>query len=911
MKKEMLINVLQQEESRIAIVEDGVLEELYVERASQESYVGNIYKGKVVNIEAGIQAVFIDFGIGRNGFLHLSDVDPVYYKHLLSREAREQMDAEEGNAPPRPRKPREKPAPRLTAPESVRSDPHPDSLSEPEPPKPPRAVRVATPIIEDDDDDDFGFGIGLHEDEEPTTQPNEPVELEVAEEVMAETHESPLTDHLEEISPTPMIEIEEEDFSDFGIGLLDDEPEHQPEASARADSSNEPERQPEASARADSIDEPDTIDDEPEPTNDVLDDLIGDIESPSEKPKPRRKKSKTGDAKSKAKPKRKKKADAEETSDDDKPKPMEGAERRTSSDDEPEIKPFFEGDFSDDFDINGPNDRFSKKPRSIRKEPDDVRLEEDDSLGFPEDDDEDIEEAEIVSEHDDEDDDEEGEIYIPQVGRGFNDNEDGEFVGTSTRPERGGRGGDRGGRPQRGRSNDRGGRPQRGGPSGGRPASRERSFPRPPIQEIFKRGQEVIVQVIKEGIGTKGPTLSTFISIAGRYLVLMPSLKRVGVSRKIEDVDARKRLREIMNQIEPPEGVGFIVRTAAVDRNEEELHNDLAYLLRLWQVVARRIRKMPAPVEIYRESDMITRTIRDIFTADIDTIWVDEERAFAHASDFLQIVMPRYADRIRFFSNTEPLFNKYRIEHEIAQISNKRVDLPQGGSLIIEQTEALVAIDVNSGNFRAENNAEETAYQMNMLAAKEIARQLRLRDLGGVIVNDFIDMRDEKHRRNVENVLRKAMTRDRARHKVLRISQFGIIEMTRQRIQPSLKKRIFDECSHCRGTGYVKTHETMGIEVMRLLQLAAHKTPAITAVTVGVNVEVAFYLLNRKRREIAKLESDAGMEVQILSEPNAPPEAMEFRCYDNNGNEVRLQSGPPPRAFRPGRNHDRRVPQLD
>jgi len=426
---------------------------------------------------------------------------------------------------------------------------------------------------------------------------------------------------------------------------------------------------------------------------------------------------------------------------------------------------------------------------------------------------------------------------------------------------------------------------------------------KPPIQEIFRRGDEVLVQVIKEGIGTKGPTLSTFVSIAGRYLVLMPSLNRVGVSRKIEDRDARHRLRDIMNKLSPPKGVGFIVRTAAVDQSEQELQSDLAYLLRLWQVVVRRIRKVAAPVEIYRESDMITRTIRDIFSKDIDTIWVDEEHAFAAASEFLQIVMPNYASRIRFHGaggETEPLFHRYRVEDEIAKINHKRLDLVGGGSIIIEQTEALVSIDVNSGNFRADNNAEETAYQMNLRAAKEIARQLRLRDLGGVIVNDFIDMRSESHRRNVENALRDGLRRDRARTKILRISEFGLIEMTRQRMQPSLKKRVYNDCSHCAGTGYVKTNETMGIEVMRLLHLAAHRSPSVSSVQLVVQVDVAFHMLNRKRREIAALEAKAGMEVQIQGVPGVSPDMLELKCFDANGTEVRLVGVPQPRVLKIG-----------
>ncbi len=283
---------------------------------------------------------------------------------------------------------------------------------------------------------------------------------------------------------------------------------------------------------------------------------------------------------------------------------------------------------------------------------------------------------------------------------------------------------------------------------GGRPRFK------PPIQEILRRGDEVLVQVIKEGIGTKGPTLSTYISIPGRYLVLMPALGRVGVSRKIEDETVRRRLRDVMLELNPPKGVGFIVRTAGADRTKRELSRDMAYLLRLWKVIARRIKKLPAPAGIYEESDMIIRTIRDIVTGDVDAIYIDEPAAHDRAKEFLQLVMPRYVHRLQMFEGKEPLFRKYNLDEEIAKIHRRRVPLRSGGSIVIDQTEALVAIDVNSGSFRAEGDAEESAYQMNMHAAKEIARQIRLRDLGGVIVNDFIDMRKEKHRHGIERALR-------------------------------------------------------------------------------------------------------------------------------------------------------------
>ncbi|MEZ6126108.1 MAG: Rne/Rng family ribonuclease [Planctomycetaceae bacterium] len=403
MKKEMLINVLQPEESRIAIVEDGVLEELYVERSSAENYVGNIYKGKVVNIEPSIQAAFVDFGVGRNGFLHVSDVEYQYYRHLVKDGARD----------------------------------------------------------DDEDDDD-------EEDERPA----------------------------------------------------------------------------------------------------------------------------------------------------------------------------------------------------------------------------------------------------------------------------------RGGRPPK-HLNERNMRNK------------------PPIQDIFQRGSEVLVQVIKEGIGNKGPTLSTYISIPGRFLVLMPGLQRVGISRKITDERARRHLKQAMRDLHPPAGLGFIVRTAGIDREEADLKRDLHYLIRLWETLVTKLKNQSGPCEIYAESDMMIRTIRDIYTKEIDTVYIDEDAAFERAREFMKIVMPRHVSHVKRYDEPEPIFSFYGIEDEIARIQNRHVPLHGGGSLVIDQTEALVAIDVNSGNFRVDNDPEETAYRMNLRAADEIARQIRLRDLGGVIVNDFIDMRDERHRRGVERALRNAVKRDR------------------------------------------------------------------------------------------------------------------------------------------------------
>ncbi|MFO0807273.1 MAG: Rne/Rng family ribonuclease [Gemmataceae bacterium] len=725
MKKEMLINVLQPEECRIAILENNVLEELYVERTSQESYVGNIYKGRIVNIEPSIQAAFVDFGIGRNGFLHVSDVDPAYYKHLEF---------------PRGR-------------------------------------------------DDRGRGRNRYEDrgrgEDRGPRPEHRREAPVERSEMP--RQSPA------VSPPP------EGERPFGAGLFDDEPTSSADVQAPA------------------------VEHEPVDAND---------EDAEAEPKKRRRRGRRRGKKKTSDPAAVEGGVVETGAGDDEsdnepedgPPKLDSAERRTDEDDEP----------------------FAVESSGNSEESDET--------------DESDAESSDLDESDTEDED---------------------------------------GQPRQRRDHDRGrrGRHKMGRDGTGRP--------KPPIQEFFKRGQEVLVQVIKEGIGTKGPTLSTYISIAGRYLVLMPGLNRIGVSRKIDDEDARRRLKDILNELHPPQGVGFIIRTAGIDKNKKELQNDLAYLLRIWQVVTQRVRRQKAPAACYQESDMITRTIRDTFTSDIDTIWVDEAGAFAHAQEFLKAVMPRYANRLRHYESSEPLFHKYKLEEEIIRIQQKKVPLPHGGSIVIEQTEALVAIDVNSGSFRAENNAEETAFQMNLHAAKEIARQLRLRDLGGVIVNDFIDMREDKHRRAVEKAMRDAVKRDRARTKVLKISAFGIIEMTRQRIRPSLKRSVYQDCPFCRGNGHVKTCESMSIEVMRLVQLAAHKEQ-ITRVQVRVQSDVADYLLNRKRREVAQLEEAGNMQVAVVGMIGAPPESLELTCYDNNNNEVRLLPAPEPQIqHHRGRGHRR------
>jgi ribonuclease E len=1108
MKKEMLINVLQPEECRIAIVEDGILEELYVERTSHESYTGNIYKGKVVNLEPAIQAAFVDFSVGRNGFLHVSDVEPQYYRRHLADDAESTPRDRDREREPRPRDDRRRPPRGPAAAGEERDLPPPPSYPEerivrdrpekPERDRPDRSERGRR-----DRSEPRRFGEGLVGDEDDWTkpapprptpptrpeadpfEPEEPIRRlrsEVAPPRPVEPPPSSFARTLDRAEPPRPAEVDEPRARGFGTGVgrtgepepvdpdlppsrtqrhrassprpvspVDEAPraravpptppparEPEPATEGEAPAAREPRRargrgrgraaSPEPVAGVDpELLQPEPFETEPEVPfaeeaprrrggRDAIRSRGGEREALPERPRtaaipdrpapPERARGfaaelTESDRPAPAPPARSERPApperprnfASELLEPERPRPVveptrprptepepprerergrgndrpraaevETTRERTKAHDrageqgyvprrlrsgevaepvEAQIPPWGGLDQAipaapdieeaeaegDEFDPasgkDGPRRRRRRRGRRRDREPGDPPTAAAGPAGAELDDvdlepHEEPEDAEIHasateeipstsdfdfgdegSEHDfDDEDDEDDDDRTPSSRVSDPDDQIDPELEEEIRKEieeiaeleR-----------EMGLRGTVEARPRRGGPGAGPDKGpKGRGMIKPPLQEIFRRGDEVLVQVIKESIGTKGPTLSTYISIPGRYLVLMPGLNRVGVSRKIADEGQRRKLREIMNELNPPKGLGFIVRTAGLDRSKRDLARDLAYLLRLWKVILRRIKKAKTPAPIYQESDMITRTIRDIFNAEIDTIWIDEPAAFERAQEFLRVVMPRFVNRLKLYEEKVPIFHKYGIEDEIAKIQRRRVDLPEGGSIVIDQTEALVAIDVNSGNFRVENDAERTAYEMNLRAAKEIARQLRLRDLGGVIVNDFIDMRDERNRRGVEKALRDAIKRDRARTKVLRMSAFGLIEMTRQRIRPSLKRSVYEDCTRCVGAGLVKTVESMSIDVMRILALASHRED-IRRVHIGVSPGVAAHLNNRKRKEITQIELDANMTVHIRNEEDAPAEHLQIDCFDANNNEIRLF--PPPEPVRHHRPH--------
>jgi ribonuclease E len=376
---------------------------------------------------------------------------------------------------------------------------------------------------------------------------------------------------------------------------------------------------------------------------------------------------------------------------------------------------------------------------------------------------------------------------------------------------------------------------------------------RPRVTDILHRGQELLVQVTKEERGNKGAALTTFISLPGRYMVLMPGDNTRGMSRKIPDGAERKQLKEAIQQFELPDEIGYIIRTAAIGQSPDELKRDLQYLLRVYHNVLELSRKVKAPAPVYRESNLMIRSIRDYFTQDMDEVLVDDEAVFKEAKDFFLQVMPDYAKLVKLHQERRPIFSKYQIEDQIETIAHKQVFLPSGGSIVIDSTEALVAIDVNSGKMASEQGVEGTAYKTNLEAADEAARQLRLRDLGGLVVIDFIDMRDRKHIREVEKRLKDALKPDKARVTVGRISQFGLLEMSRQRIKAALAEGAYLPCPNCLGTGRVRSVEAQAIAFLRKLHAAVARGQ-LEKIEAEIPLAVSHYLLNNKREELVDME---------------------------------------------------------
>ncbi len=688
----MLVNALDPEESRIGVVENGVLQELHVELANREAYLGNVYKGKVVNIEPSIGAAFVSFGGRVNGFLHVSDVLPAYGRPDFMLE-----DVIEGRA-------------------RVDADDGPESVQQ---------------ALADDDDEDG----------------DAPAEGGSA----AKSADAGDGSHA------------------GGEGGGDGDASHRDEAA-----DDEQHGHHEGHAAHDAHDGGHGHDDEHADGEHAAhgDDEHGDGQEPSAA-------GEHGDGHD---------GDAEQ-------------------------------DGSEGHDEDGPAGAHDAEAESA------------DAPG-------------------------EGGDPAAPAGEGVEP--------VKSRRDR-----------RRGRHRER---PQRSS-----------SRARPTIDQLLKKGQEVVVQITKEGIGTKGPTLTTYVSMPGRCLVLMPSLPKCGVSRKIEDHKERKRLKRIVRELDETGhgGIGFIVRTAGVNKSLSDLQRDRDYLKKIWEMVAARLKVTRAPALLYQESDLVLKAMRDLFTPDIAEVVVDCEDVYLRIRDFAEKLMPHMADRIKRHEQTTPLFHSFGIEKDVEALYQPKVELPNGASIVIDQAEALVAIDVNSGKFKPGADLDDTAYRTNLDAIPEIVRQLRLRDLGGLIIIDFIDMAQEKHRRTVEKRLIDELRGDRARIKVGRISPFGMLEITRQRVGPGLKRTVFMQCPHCKGAGWSRTIQSKALSVLREVR-ALLNLKGYSMLQVFANPGVNDYLSNYKRRPILDLEDAVGKTVMFRPEVTYPIDVVHYRFLTGDGQQARI-----------------------
>ncbi len=381
-------------------------------------------------------------------------------------------------------------------------------------------------------------------------------------------------------------------------------------------------------------------------------------------------------------------------------------------------------------------------------------------------------------------------------------------------------------------------------------------------RQTLKPGQEILVQVLREVSERKGALLTSYISLPGRYLVMLPNKESSGISRKIEDEEDRKRLKELLEQIKTEDGIGFIVRTAGMNRTKQELARDYQHLFRLWTEIKKKASEIAAPTLIYQESAFGVRSLRDYFTTDIDEILVDDAETVRQMKTYCKAVAPRNLKIIKLDKEKTPLFEKHQLEEQIRAIYQDRADLKSGGYLIINPTEAMITIDVNSGRGSHKRNVEETAFQTNMEAAEEIARQLRLRDLGGLIAIDFIDMMDQKHNAEVEKAFKKALTMDRARIQLAHISKFGILELSRQKKQSTIQEISYTACPYCRGRGVRPSLEYIALNAFRKVETLAVKGMA-AELKASVPHEIADYLQNQKRAELSHLETDYDMSIYI------------------------------------------------
>ncbi|HXW83316.1 MAG TPA: Rne/Rng family ribonuclease [Candidatus Binataceae bacterium] len=414
------------------------------------------------------------------------------------------------------------------------------------------------------------------------------------------------------------------------------------------------------------------------------------------------------------------------------------------------------------------------------------------------------------------------------------------------------------------------GRRRRRGRRGGNPPAR-----RLPIEQQLHRGQEIIVQIAKEPMGTKGARLTSSISLPGRYLVYTPTSGHVGVSRRIASAEERARLRTVVSELRPAQG-GFIVRTACEGLQRREIQRDIAYLTRMWSSIVKKSESSPAAAILYGDLDVALRTVRDLLSAEVDRLWCDDAPTYGRIVQFVQNLMPRLRSRLTYYDGAEPIFDRFNLEPQIEKALDRKVWLKSGGSLVFDQAEALTAIDVNTGRFVGKRTQDETILKTNLEAAEEVVKQLRLRNIGGIIIVDFIDMSRENDRKRVSEALAQAMRRDKARTSALKISELGLVQMTRKRTRESLEALLTESCPRCEGRRVVKSVPTVAAEVLRGIYREATRHPRTDMILVKVNPEVARYLYDNGAKDLEALEHKLSTRFVLRSKDGIGPGEFEL-----------------------------------
>ena len=744
------VNAVEPEERRVAVHEGGRIEDILMTAESQKTLVNDIYRGRVVNLEPAIGAAFIDFGQGRNGFLHTSDVLPIYADGDFQLEDL------------------------LTGGHHDEEGDHDADWSE---------EADALDEEHDDDEEEVSETEAPESGDEPDDETGSP-EVDAAEDTSQD-------DDAEAAAAEPA--------PGFADGIADEDDDDEGDDEPKGTRSLRSRRRRPASSRVAAVDDGDSG---------------GDA---SEDGKPARKKRKRRSSK--------KKASSDSGKGDDKGDDG-GAKASADSDDKP---------------AEGGRKRSSSRKRSRKK----------------------AASSDEGAKADD------GGSKKKSAKKKTKKKAERKSKKKASSRRKASKGGSRsGGSRSRGRSERR---PQR---------------ERRPIDQLLKVGDPVVVQVTKDAIGDKGPTLTTYISMPGRYLVLMPSMSRTGVSRKIPDDKERKRLKRILASLKTPADMGVIVRTAGVGRTKADLQRDLDYLLGLWESFGKKLRSSRGPAPLYLESDVATRTLRDLFNRRTKEVLVDDFTVYEQMVGFAEKLMPEHVGRIKRYEGDRPLFQESGLEQEFERIFSRRVDLPSGGSIVFDQAEALVAIDVNSGRTRTDSyDFEDIALKTNLEAVPEIARQIKLRDLGGIIVCDFIDMVKSSSNRQVERALRTALADDRARSKLGRISQFGLLEMTRQRLGPGTHKKVFQACPRCRGTARIRTVESRAQAILRRLG-GAMVQKGFTKVEVRAHPEVVQYLKEDLWDWVRALEHRSEKQIELTSVPDQVEDSV-LRYLRADGREVR------------------------